>query len=216
MCQQHLVLSLTTARKLAARAFKRPSSDTRHSMTRKSQLRTQEESGALCKLSRPWHGPCQIEHCDGPNATVVKVYMYFLQYGRIQVHQTWIQHCPDIPAGFYWYGGKQSGPGRPAKWTSNMNGKKQQSRNGNSPSAKNSMETQKHQPKQSPPQNQQSPKALNWQEHIVTCHYSLQNQVASSGRASWEKGVIQCVGGRLIYIDWHATEFPLYSAFVIV
>lgn len=42
----------------------------------------------------------------------------------IQVRQTRIQHCPDIPPGFYWYGGKQSGPGWPAKWTNNINEKK--------------------------------------------------------------------------------------------
>ena len=79
----------------------------------------QEESGALHKLSRPWHGPYPIQRSDGPDATVVKV--YFPQDGGIQVHQTQIRHCPGIPAGFYWYGGKRSGPGRPPKGTSNIN-----------------------------------------------------------------------------------------------
>ena len=75
----------------------------------------QDESGAQRKLSRPWHGPYRITSLDNPDVTVVKV--YFPQDGTIQIHQLRVQPClQDLPAGFYWYGGKRSGPGRPPKW----------------------------------------------------------------------------------------------------
>ena len=114
--RQELILSLATARKLAAESIQKAQRQYKTQYDKKAKSTDycvgdwvmvhfpQEELGALRKLSRPWHGPYRIEHCDGPNATVIKV--YFPQDGRIQVHQTRIQHCPDIPAGFYWYGGK--------------------------------------------------------------------------------------------------------------
>ena len=124
--QQELVLSLAIAQKLAAESIQKV-----QQYDKKAKIADycigdwvmvhflQEESGALHKLSRPWHGPYPIQRSDGPDATVVKV--YFPQDGGIQVHQTQIRHCTGIPAGFYWYGGKHSGPGQPPKWTSNIN-----------------------------------------------------------------------------------------------
>ena len=53
--------------------------------------------------------------CDGPDVTVVKVYLP--QDGQIQVHQTRVTPSPeDIPAGYYWYGRKKHSPGRPPQW----------------------------------------------------------------------------------------------------
>jgi len=34
----------------------------------------------------------------------------------MQIHQSRVQRCPEMfPQGFYWYGGKRNGPGRPPK-----------------------------------------------------------------------------------------------------
>ena len=74
-----------------------------------------EESGKHRKLSRPWHGPYRVTSINDPDATVVKV--YFPQDGAIQVHLTRVKPCPmEFPAGFYWYGQRKHGPGRPPKW----------------------------------------------------------------------------------------------------
>ena len=55
----------------------------------------------------------------GPDITAVKV--CFSQDGPIQVHQTRVTPCPsEFPAGYYWYGGKRSGPGRPPKWVDKL------------------------------------------------------------------------------------------------
>jgi len=74
-----------------------------------------EESGRMRKLSRPWHGPYRITSVRGPDVDVTKVYRP--QDGGIQIHQSRVKHCPpNFLAGFYWYGGKQRGLGRPPKW----------------------------------------------------------------------------------------------------
>ena len=78
-----------------------------------------EESGPNRKLSRPWHGPYRIISVNDPDLSMVKV--YFLQDQSIQVHQSRVKVCPpNFPSGFYWYGGKRRGPGRPPKWVSKV------------------------------------------------------------------------------------------------
>ena len=77
----------------------------------------QDEQGKNRKLSRPWHGPYRVTSIRDPDVSVAKV--YFPQDSVIQVHQSRVKSCPpDFPAGFYWYGGKRRGPGRPPKWVS--------------------------------------------------------------------------------------------------
>ena len=45
------------------------------------------------------------------------VSVYFLREDTIKVHQTRVKPCPDgLLAGYYWYGNKRKGPGRPPKW----------------------------------------------------------------------------------------------------
>ena len=79
----------------------------------------QDESGRWRKLSRPWHGPYRITEKIDPNITCVKV--YHPQDGPICIHQSRICLCPDeFPAGYYWYGGKRRGPGRPPKWVDRL------------------------------------------------------------------------------------------------
>lgn len=79
----------------------------------------QEESGRQWKLSRPWHGPYWIIFQDDPDLTVQKV--YFPSDGSIQIHQSRVTTCPlKFPAGYFWYGNKRKGPGRPPKWVNDL------------------------------------------------------------------------------------------------
>ena len=78
-----------------------------------------DETGKQRKLSRPWHGPYRIISFDETNVTAVKV--YFPREDHVKVHQTRVKPCPDgFMAGYYWYGNKRKGPGRPPKWVENI------------------------------------------------------------------------------------------------
>ena len=47
--------------------------------------------------------------------TAIKV--YFPKGGTIQVHKNRVCPCPpQIPTGFYWYGGNRKSPGKITKW----------------------------------------------------------------------------------------------------
>ena len=47
--------------------------------------------------------------------------LYLLQDKAIQVHQTHVCPCPSAWfAGYFWYGGKRRGPGRPPKWVDQL------------------------------------------------------------------------------------------------
>ena len=71
------------------------------------------------KLSTPWYGPYRITKINGPNASALKV--YHPQKDGITVHYSRVKHCViNFPAGFYWYGGKSKGPGRPPKWVEQL------------------------------------------------------------------------------------------------
>ena len=72
----------------------------------------QDKQGRKCKLSRPWHGPYRVVlgRCTSP-----------MQDPQIRVHESRVKHCSaNFPAGFYWYGGKRRGPGRPPKWVTTL------------------------------------------------------------------------------------------------
>ena len=125
--REELMISLSSARELAARNIQRAQMRYKKQYdrdTRKPDLRLgewvlvrfpQDESGRLRKLSRPWHGPYRIVQIQDPDVTVSKV--YHPQHGEICVHQSRVCKCPiEFPAGYYWYGGKRKGPGRPPKW----------------------------------------------------------------------------------------------------
>ena len=78
-----------------------------------------EETGARRKLSRPWHGPYRVISKNGPDVTATKV--YFPTESQIQVHMSRTCACPTgFPAGYYWYGSKRKGPGRPPKWVEEL------------------------------------------------------------------------------------------------
>ena len=77
-----------------------------------------EETGKARKLSQPWHGPYHVVDIRKPDMTVVKVYRP--QDGQIQITRNLLTPCPDsFQAGYYWYGDKRTGPGKPPKWIDN-------------------------------------------------------------------------------------------------
>ena len=125
--REELSLSLSSAREIAAKAVQK--AQQRYKASYDSKLKPityrvsdwvmakfpADETGRLRKLSRPWHGPYRISAVNGPDVSVSKV--YYPQDGGIQVHQSRVKPCTlNFPAGFYWYGGKRRGPGRPPKW----------------------------------------------------------------------------------------------------
>ena len=78
-----------------------------------------DKSGKQRKLSRPWHGPYRVMAHSPTNVTAVKV--YFPREEPIKVHRTRVKPLPDgFMAGYYWYGGKRKGPGRPPCWVDNL------------------------------------------------------------------------------------------------
>ena len=113
--REELMMSLTSARELAAASIR--SAQQRY---KKSYDRTakglqpsvgdwvlvhfpSDETGKTRKLSRPWHGPYRVVAVANPDVQVSKV--YFPEDGTIYVHQSRVRGCPpEFPGGFYWYG----------------------------------------------------------------------------------------------------------------
>ena len=129
--REELMLSLSSARQLACENIRKVQQRYKRYYDRKTtpvHLRVgqwvlvrfpQEESGRQRKLSRPWHGPYRVISRDDPDVTVSNV--YFPGDSPIQIHQSRVTVCPDhFPAGFYWYGKKRRGPGRPPKWVEQL------------------------------------------------------------------------------------------------
>ena len=129
--REELLLSLSSARELALQNIEKAQRRYKHQYDKRASQPTykvgewvlvrfpQEESGHNRKLSRPWHGPYRITERRDPDVTVTKV--YFPSDGAIQVHQTRVCQCPSqFPAGYYWYGGRRRGPGRPPKWVDKL------------------------------------------------------------------------------------------------
>ena len=129
--KEELMLSLSSARQLAASSIQKAQAKYKEQYDRKTKETTfrvgdwilvrfpQDESGRLRKLSRPWHGPYRILDKSDPDVTCIKV--YYPQDGPVHVHQSRISRCPEeFPAGFYWYGNKRRGPGRPPKWVDRL------------------------------------------------------------------------------------------------
>lgn len=125
--REELVLSLSSARAVAVEAIKKAQGRYKAQYDKKSHPVNyrvgdwvlvrfpQEETTKQRKLSRPWHGPYRVTRRDDPDITVVKV--HFPEDGVIQVHQSRVCPCPpQLPAGFYWYGGRKKSPGRLPQW----------------------------------------------------------------------------------------------------
>ena len=129
--RKKLTVALTSSRELAAEAIRKAQQKYKKNYDRGTTTTEykagewilirfpHEETGHLHKVSRPWHSPYHVMSTRGPDITAVKV--YFPQDGPIQVHQTRVTQCPlEFPAGYYWYGGKRSGPGCPPKWVDKL------------------------------------------------------------------------------------------------
>ena len=122
--REELSLSLSSAWDIAAKAVQKAQQRYKASYDKKLKPVTYrisdwvmvkfpaDETGRLCKLSRPWHGPYRITALNGPDVSISKV--YYPQKGGIL---SFVKPCPpNFPAGFFWYWGKRRGPGRPPKW----------------------------------------------------------------------------------------------------
>ena len=129
--RENVIQTLSTARNLAAKSIQDAQKKYKAAYDKKSSPVSyglgdwvlvkfpQDETGQNRKLSHPWHGPYRVIEKRDPDVTVVKVYAP--QDGQIQVHQSRVSRCPPgFPAGFFWYGGRRSGPGRPPKWVDQL------------------------------------------------------------------------------------------------
>jgi len=114
--REELILSLSSARELAAANIREEQKRSKERYDKKSNVTDyrlgdwvlirfpHEESGKQRKLSKPWHGPYRIIKKSDPDVTAVTV--YFPESGSIQVHQSRVCPCPPKwPTAFYWYGG---------------------------------------------------------------------------------------------------------------
>ena len=126
-----LAMTLMHARENAAKAIQKSQKRSKKYYDRKTRPNVyrnsdwvmiyfpHEETGAQRKLSRPWHGPYRIISTTPTGVVAEKVYAP--QNGTIQVHLSRVSSCPpDFPAGYYWYGNRRSGPGRPPKWLNTL------------------------------------------------------------------------------------------------
>ena len=127
--REELILSLSSARELAATNIHNEQKRTKERHDNKSNVKPhpykigdwvlvrfpQEETGKKRKLSKPWHGPYRVTQKNDPDVTVVPV--HFPESGSIQVHQSRVCCCPPKwPTGFYWYGGNKLSRGGVPRW----------------------------------------------------------------------------------------------------
>ena len=128
---EELTLSLSTARKLAALQIQKAQAKYKKCHDKKAKISTfkigewvlvkfpHEETGRMRKLSRPWHGPFRVASREDPDLTVTNV--YFPGDAPIKIHQNRVSHCPkEFPAGYFWYGGKRKGTGKPPRWVEEL------------------------------------------------------------------------------------------------
>ena len=110
--RQELVVSLSSARELAAKSIQAAQKKYKKLFDKKARptsfnvgswvlvLFPHELTGKNRKLSRPWHGPYRVNSVDDPDISVSKVYIP--QDGSIQVHQSRVKVCPtNFLSGFY-------------------------------------------------------------------------------------------------------------------
>ena len=129
--QEELVLSLSSAREMAAQSIRDTQGHYKEQYDKKSRpvdLRVgecvfvhfpQDETGKQRKLSRPWRGPFRITQRNDPDVTVVKV--YYSEKGPLQIHLSRV--CPSplkLLVGFYWYGGNRKSAGRIPQWVKKL------------------------------------------------------------------------------------------------
>ena len=128
--REEVVLSLASARELAAANIEKAQQHYKHQYDRHAiavNYRVgdlvlvkfpQEESGKNRKLSRPWHGPYRVTQRNDPDLTVTK--QFFPEEGTIQIHQLRVCPCPQLPIGFYWYGGTHHSAAGVPRWVEKL------------------------------------------------------------------------------------------------
>ena len=131
--REEIILSLSTARKLAAESIRNVQAQYKRMYDKSSREADyqlgdwvlvhfpQEQTGERHKLSCPWHGPYRIIERRDPDVTVVKVHAP--QDGKLHVHLqlSRVVPCPpELPAGFFWYGTRRADPRRPPKWVEEL------------------------------------------------------------------------------------------------
>ena len=112
--REELMISLSSARELAATKIQKAQSQykenyDRDQKTKESALRVgdwilvhfpQDDVGKTRKLARPWHGPYRVLRNESLDVTCVKV--YFPHHGTVHVHQSRVCRCPsEFPAGYF-------------------------------------------------------------------------------------------------------------------
>ena len=129
--REELMMSLTTARSLATSHIRRAQKKYKYQYDRRARTTEcqvgdwvlirfpREETGANRKLAQPWHGPYRVISIDGPDVTAIKV--YFPEKKSIHIHRSRVQPSPaGFPAGYYYYGNNQRGPGHYPRWIDAM------------------------------------------------------------------------------------------------
>ena len=129
--REQLVISLSSARQTAAQMIRRAQKRYKRQFDRKAscqQFKTgdwvfvkfpHEETGKRRKLSRPWHGPYRVSSVCEPTICVTSV--YFPTTEAIKIHLSRVKACPpNLPAGFYWYGGNKKSLGHTPKWVDGL------------------------------------------------------------------------------------------------
>ena len=122
--REELLLTLSTARESALKSIREAQKRYKSQYDRKTDTFEykigdwvlihfpSDETGRLRRLSRPWHGPFWVTSCNETNVVATKV--YFPRDDPIRVHQTCVKPClAGFTPGYYWYGGRRHGPGRP-------------------------------------------------------------------------------------------------------
>ncbi len=121
--REQVVMTLSSARETAVQARRKAQGRYKRNYDKKAKCSSfkvgdwvfvrfpQEESGHLRKLSCPWHGPpYRIISLSGPDACVSSYY----HLSRVKLSP------PNLPAGFYWYGGKKKCLGHIPKWVDQL------------------------------------------------------------------------------------------------
>ena len=124
--RKQVILSLSTARKLAVESIKKAQHKYKAIYERKTAISSlkigdwvlvkfpQDEVGKLGN-SRLWHSPYRVISRTDPDITVVRVYTS--QDKPVQVHLSRVTRCPsDFLQGYYWYGTRRHSPGCHLKW----------------------------------------------------------------------------------------------------
>ena len=129
--REQVVYTLSTAREIAVQSIKRAQGRYKRSYDRKARCQSfkmgdwvfvrfpQDETGRRRKLSRPWHGPYRVTILSDPDVCVSSV--YYPDSSGIKVHMSRVKLSPpNLPAGFYWYGGNKKSLGHIPKWVDEM------------------------------------------------------------------------------------------------